>query len=180
MTDERPLILLTGATGYVGGRLLKELEARQCRLRCMGRFPDLLRERVSPETEVFQGDVLDKSLLMQALDGVDVAYYLIHFLHTPGRSIAFERQAALNFGQAAAACGVKRIIYLGHLQSSYEQCAPFLQSRQEVGRILRNSSEDIQVIEFRSAPVIGAGSLYFEVIRTCRSNPFCSLASMAA
>jgi len=107
------LILLTGATGYIGGRLLKELEARSRALRCLARQPQFLRQRVAARTEVVQGDVLEPAGLKQALEGVHTAYYLVHSMHGGGGFQERDQEAARNFGQAAAAAGVRRIIYLG-------------------------------------------------------------------
>lgn len=158
------LILLTGATGYVGGRLLSLFQDRDIRVRCLTRRPEVLRERVGPTTEVFAGDVLDRESLSAALDGVDTAYY---FVHSMGASRDFEQEdriAAANFGQAAAAAGVRRIIYLGGLGNPDHKLSKHLRSRQETGDVLREYHP--QVIEFRASIVIGSGSLSFEMIRS--------------
>ena len=157
-----PLILLTGATGYIGGRLLRLLEASRVRLRCLARRPEFLLPNVSPRTEVCRGDVLDAEMLTAALAKVDCAYYLVHSM---GLADSFEEQdrtGATNFAQAARRAGVKRIIYLGGLGGGTE-LSSHLRSRQEVGEILRSSGA--QVIEFRASIVIGSGSLSFEMIR---------------
>ncbi|QQS48125.1 MAG: SDR family oxidoreductase [Acidobacteriota bacterium] len=158
------LILLTGATGYVGGRLLKALETTGCRLRCLARNVEYLRPRVSSAVELVAGDMLDKSSLIPALDGVNTAYYLIHSMGAAGDFEQEDRLAARNFGETARAAGVRRIIYLGGLGDSESDLSPHLRSRQEVGRILRESG--VEVIEFRASIVIGSGSLSFEMIRT--------------
>ena len=158
------MILLTGATGYVGGRLLKRLEADGRPVRCLARAPEFLQPKVGPMSEVVAGDVLDPASLEHALRGVDTAYYLIHSM---GASTDFEkldRQAAANFSQAARAARVRRIIYLGGLGDNSHELSPHLRSRQEVGDLLRSSS-GAQVIEFRASIVIGSGSLSFEMVR---------------
>lgn len=157
-------ILLTGASGYVGGRLLRSLESRGYRVRCLARRPEALEQKAGPSTEVVAGDVLDRPSLDSALHGVDVAYYLVHSMGSSGSFEETDRQAALNFGQAAKAAGVERIIYLGGLGSDDEVLSPHLRSRQEVGQILRQSG--VPVLEFRASIVIGSGSLSFEMIRS--------------
>jgi uncharacterized protein YbjT (DUF2867 family) len=159
---ERPLVLLTGATGYVGGRLLRELEARGCRIRCLARHPEYLRPRVASTTEVVPGDVLDPASLVAAMRGVHTAYYLVHSMAAATSYEEEDRRAAEGFARAALAAGVRRIIYLGGLGHGDELSA-HLASRQEVGRILRESG--VPTIEFRAAIVLGSGSLSFEMIR---------------
>jgi uncharacterized protein YbjT (DUF2867 family) len=162
--DNKPLILLTGATGYIGGRLLTLLEENECRIRCLARRPDYLKPRVAPGTEVVQGDVLDKNSLGAAMQGVDTAYYLVHSMGSSGEFEEEDRQAARNFGQAAKEAGVERIIYLGGLGSKDSALSPHLRSRHEVGEILRESG--VPVIEFQASIVVGSGSLSFELVRS--------------
>ncbi|MBA2626610.1 MAG: NAD(P)H-binding protein, partial [Gemmatimonadales bacterium] len=100
------MILLTGATGYVGGRLLRALEHRGEPVRCLARRPDALRQKAAPTTEVVAGDVLDRASLDEALAGVGVAYYLVHSMGSAGSFEEADREAATNFGQAAKAAGV--------------------------------------------------------------------------
>ena len=157
------LILLTGATGYIGGSLLRELEKQGCRLRCMARLPENLSPKVAPSTDVVYGDVLDRTSLPSALEGVKVAYYLIHSMGREGSFEEIDRRAARNFGKAARSAGVERIIYVGGLGDADKSLSPHLRSRQEVGEILRQSG--VPVIEFRASLVIGSGSLSFEMIR---------------
>lgn len=157
------LILLTGATGYVGGRLLRRLEEQGCRVRCLARRPEFLKARVGPATEVVAGDLLDAASLEPALRGVDVAYYLVHSMGSTGNFEEQDRQAAQNFGIAARAAGVRRIIYLGGLGKDVDELSPHLRSRHEVGDVLRASG--VPVIEFRASIVIGSGSLSFELVR---------------
>ena len=156
-------VLLTGATGYVGGRLLLRLQATpDHRVRCITRRPDALADRTGDQTEVFTGDVLDPSSLARAMDGVETAYYLIHSMNAPGNFEALDRAAATNFAVAARQAGVRRIIYLGGLGAG-DQLSSHLASRQEVGQILRKSG--VRTIEFRASIVIGSGSASFETVR---------------
>ena len=161
---EKNLVLLTGATGYVGGRLLKALEESQFHLRCLVRRPELLRPRVSLNTEVVKGDVLERSSLFSAMDGVKIAFYLVHSMGAAGSFEENDRIAAQNFGEIAKEAGIERIIYLGGLGNEKEDLSSHLRSRQEVGNILRASK--VPVIEFRASIVIGSGSLSFEMIRS--------------
>ncbi|MEA3246988.1 MAG: SDR family oxidoreductase [Gemmatimonadota bacterium] len=162
-TGRRATILLTGATGYVGGRLLSRLEALGHRVRCLARRPEALAGRVGPGTEVVRGDVLDRAGLDAALQGVDVAYYLVHSMGSPAAFEEADRRGAANFGAAAHAAGVRGIIYLGGLGREEEDLSPHLRSRQEVGRLL--AAPGIPVLEFRASIVIGSGSLSFEMVR---------------
>lgn len=164
MSGETPLILLTGGTGYIGGRLLSLLERRGFRLRCLARHPESLRGRVSAATEVVAGDVLDPESLPAAFEGVDTAYYLIHSMGSGRDFERDDRQAATNFVTAAKAAGVRRIIYLGGLGNPRHRLSDHLRSRQETGEVLRSSG--VQVIEFRASIIIGSGSLSFDLIRS--------------
>lgn len=157
------LILLTGATGYVGGRLLRRLEEQGCRVRCLARRPEFLQARVGPQTELARGDVLDAASLQPAMQGVDVAYYLVHSMGSTGNFEEQDRQAAQNFAAAAREAGVRRIVYLGGLGEDVDELSPHLRSRHEVGDVLRASG--VPVIEFRASIVIGSGSLSFELVR---------------
>ncbi len=158
-----PLILVTGATGYIGGRLVKTLEKTTHRLRCLARRPQFLLPRVAPTTEVVRGDVLEPASLTEAMRGVHTAYYLVHSMGSTAAFAAADRQAAQSFATAAQQAGVQRVIYLGGLGDSQSALSPHLRSRQEVGEILRASG--IPVLEFRSSIVIGSGSVSFEIIR---------------
>ncbi|MGV7227113.1 MAG: SDR family oxidoreductase [Nitrospirales bacterium] len=160
-----PSILLTGATGYIGGRLLNRLETLGHRVRCLSRHPESLAPRVASSTEVMYADMLDPSSLRSAMKGDSVAYYLVHSMGSVGSFEENDRQAAENFGKVARECGVKRIIYLGGLGDSSMKLSPHLQSRQEVGHVLREFALGVQVIEFRASIVLGSGSLSFEMIR---------------
>ncbi len=155
------MIALTGATGYVGGRLLHALEARGARVRCLSRRPEYLEARVAPGTEVVLGDMLRPETLRPALEGVETAYYLVHSMGSGGSFAEADRTAAAAFGRAALAAGVRRIVYLGGLGRGH--LSEHLASRQEVGRILRESG--VPTIEFRASIVIGSGSASFEMLR---------------
>ncbi len=161
--DDAKLILLTGATGYIGGRLLSALEAAGHPVRCLARRPEYLQARVGPRTEVVKGDGLSADSLPRAMEGVDTAYYLIHSMASEGKFEKEDREAAQNFANAARAAGVRRIIYLGGLGEAEQELSTHLRSRQEVADLLRSSG--IPTIEFRASIVIGSGSLSFEIIR---------------
>ena len=156
-------ILLTGATGYVGGRLLAALEREGRPVRCLARRPEFLRHRAAPTTEVVAGDVLAPDTLGAALRGVDTAYYLVHSMSSDDEFEDADRRAALNFAQAAREAGVRRMIYLGGLGEGRE-LSPHLDSRHQVGRILRESG--IPTIELRAAIILGSGSVSFDMIRS--------------
>lgn len=156
-------ILVTGGTGYVGGRLIPLLERRGERVRCLARRPEFLQARVGSQTEIVAGDVLQPDTLTAALCGVTTAYYLVHSMGAGKDFEDEDRIAARNFAAAARQNGVKRIIYLGGLGEDRQQLSKHLRSRHEVGEILRESGA--QVVEFRASIVIGSGSLSFELIR---------------
>jgi uncharacterized protein YbjT (DUF2867 family) len=158
-------VLLTGASGYVGGRLIPLLERQPVVLRCLARNPDKLRPLVGRSTEVVRGDVLDPSSLDVALQGVQTAYYLVHLMSGSADFEKEDRMAARNFANAAKRAGVGRMIYLGGLGDDADpQLSPHLRSRHEVGAILRASG--IETIEFRAGMVIGAGSLSYELMKS--------------
>jgi len=157
------LILLTGATGYIGGRLLRRLEERAEPLRCLARDPVRLRGRAAASTEVVQGDLLDSEGLRRAMEGVHTAYYLVHSMASAGGFEAEETIAANNFIAAARAAGAQHIIYLGGLGGEEAGMSSHLSSRHKVGEILRGSG--VAVTEFRAGVVIGSGSLSFEMVR---------------
>ncbi|MFN0153249.1 MAG: SDR family oxidoreductase [Gaiella sp.] len=159
---KRPTILLTGATGYVGGRLLRALEERGEPVRCLTRRP----EAVAPHrdtTTVMAGDVLDLESLRPAMRGVETAYYLVHSMAAAASFEQHDRRAAENFAAAAREAGVRRIVYLGGLGAGSD-LSSHLTSRQEVGRILADTG--VQTLEFRASIVIGSGSFSFEMLRT--------------
>jgi uncharacterized protein YbjT (DUF2867 family) len=157
------LLLVTGASGYVGGRLVGRLTAQGERVRCLARRPAELMARLPAAVEVVAGDVLDADTLPAALDGVDTAFYLVHSMGSTGDFQEQDLRAAANFARAAKAAGVRRIIYLGGLGGRVE-LSPHLASRQEVGRVLRQSG--VTAVELRASIILGSGSLSFEMIRS--------------
>lgn len=157
-------ILITGGTGYVGGRLIPLLREREdIQLRLMARNPDYLRARVGSEIEITHGDVMDPDSLADSLEGIDIALYLIHSMGSGSDFEDEDRRAAHNFAIAAKKAKVKRIVYLGGLGAETENLSKHLRSRHEVGKVLKESQA--QVIEFRASIIIGSGSLSFELIR---------------
>jgi uncharacterized protein YbjT (DUF2867 family) len=163
--ENRPLILLTGGSGYVGGRLIPLLEKQGVKMRCLARSPEKMRSRMQPATEIVQGDVLDAASLDRALQGALTAYYLVHLMSGSKDFEKEDRQAATNFAQAAKKAGVRRIIYLGGLGDDADpKLSPHLRSRHEVGHILRDSG--VETIEFRASLVIGTGSLSFDLVKS--------------
>lgn len=161
-------ILLTGATGYIGGRLLPILSGEGHHVRCLSRRPDELRERLAHESgatgaSVVGGDVLDADSLAEAFRDIETAYYLVHSMGSDGNFEQEDRQAARNFAVAAAEAGCRRIVYLGGLGDDRGDLSAHLRSRHEVGDILREGT--VPVVEFRASIVIGSGSLSFEMVR---------------
>ena len=161
--DTQPTVLLTGASGYVGGRLCLAMVRRGVHLRCLARNVEFVAHRFGKAVQVFRGDVLDRSSLLDAMRGVDVAYYLVHSMGQGAEFAQQDRLGASNFASVAAESGVRRIIYLGALGEASHLSA-HLASRQEVGRILRVCG--IPTIEFRASIILGSGSLSFELIRS--------------
>ncbi|MGE3818169.1 MAG: NAD(P)H-binding protein [Isosphaeraceae bacterium] len=160
----RPIVLLTGASGYVGGRLLPLLEEQDARVLCLARSPEKLRPKVGESTEIAAGDVLDPASLGPALEGVHTAYYLVHLMSDSKDFEKEDREAAGHFARAARQAGVARVIYLGGLgETDDPELSPHLRSRHEVGAILRDSG--VETIEFRASMVIGAGSLSYELMK---------------
>ncbi|MBB5939576.1 SDR family oxidoreductase [Streptomyces zagrosensis] len=159
--------LVTGASGYIGGRLVPELLAAGHRVRCVGRSPDKLRAHPwADRVEIVRGDVLDADAVSAALRGIDVAYYLVHALGTGRDFEETDRRAARIFGEQAAAAGVRRIVYLGGLipaDLAQRRLSPHLRSRAEVGDILLASGVPTAVL--RAAVIIGSGSASFEMLR---------------
>ena len=159
-----PVMLLTGGSGYVGGRLIPLLEQQPMILRCMARTPDKLRSRVKESTQIVRGDVLDAPSLDEALQGVHTAYYLVHLMSGSKDFETQDRQAATNFAATAKKAGVRRIVYLGGLGDDADpNLSPHLRSRHEVGQLLRDSG--VEIIELRASMVVGAGSLSFQLMK---------------
>lgn len=159
----KPLVLIAGATGYVGRELLTKLLDAGYTVRCLARRPEALRAKPLPGLEVVEGDVLNSASLRAAMNGVSSAYYLVHSMGSTQSFEEQDRRGAQNFANAARDAGVQRIIYLGGLGRSSDQLSAHLRSRQEVGEILRSAG--VPVVEFRASVVIGPGSLSFEMIR---------------
>jgi uncharacterized protein YbjT (DUF2867 family) len=177
-------VLLTGATGYVGGCLLPELLRRGHSVRCMVRRPDAFRakaERIVRETgaaaerlepaerlEIVQGDATDEASLAAACAGIDAAYWMVHSMESGVDFERADRLAAEQFAAAARAGGVRRIVYLGGLGADDDRLSAHLRSRHEVGAILRAgaASSSFDVIELRASIVIGPGSFSFDLVRT--------------
>ncbi|MEN8113013.1 MAG: SDR family oxidoreductase [Actinomycetota bacterium] len=158
-------VLVTGATGYIGGRLVPRLLDHGLEVRCMSRDPELLTlDPWRDQVEVAQADAMDPASLAEALEGCDAAYYLIHAMEgSPKLFAEHDRIAAENFRDAADQAGLQQIVYLGGLGSDDEDLSEHLASRHEVGQIL--ASGDTPVVELRAAVIIGSGSLSFEMIR---------------
>lgn len=162
--DASPLVLVTGATGYIGGRLVPRLLEAGYRVRCLVRDPARLQGRSwLPRVEVAQGDVFDRSSLVAAMTGVGSAYYLVHSLAAGDDFHQRDLDAARAFASAFAEAGGTRIVYLGGLGHPGHDLSPHLRSRQDTGDALREAG--VPVTEFRAAVIVGAGSLSFEMVR---------------
>jgi uncharacterized protein YbjT (DUF2867 family) len=158
------LILVTGATGYVGGRLVPRLLDAGYRVRCLVRDPGRLQGRSwLKRVEVVSGDALSKAPLLDAMQGVSAAYYLIHGKQGGKISASRDLEVARNFAESARDANVERIIYLGELVDPTSDLSPYLRARHETGYILRYSS--VPVTEFRAGMIVGSGSALFEMIR---------------
>ncbi|MFG0297180.1 MAG: SDR family oxidoreductase [Maioricimonas sp. JB045] len=160
-------ILVTGASGYIGGRLVPKLLSVGYRVRCLARRPEKLADRpwsTHPELEVVAGDVLNASDLDEAMRGCDAAYYLVHSMIAAGAEYAQrDRDLAESFANAASASQLKRIIYLGGLGELGDDLSMHLQSRREVEQIL--STSRVPLTTLRAAMIIGSGSASFEILR---------------
>lgn len=164
---EDPLYLVTGATGYVGGRLVRELIKTGVRVRIMARSPEKLRDAPwIDDVEVVAGDASDEQAVDRALEGVSVLYYLLHSLQEGKNLESAEREVAQAVSDAAAKHPeLKRIVYLGGLAPVMDpkDMSPHMRSRVEVGEVLRESG--VPTIELRAAVIIGSGSASFEMLR---------------
>lgn len=159
--------LVTGASGYIGGRLVPELLDAGHRVRCMVRTPRKLRDHPwADRVEIVRGDVTDAGSVARAMEGVDVAYYLVHALGSGRDFERTDRDAAHVFGEQAHQAGVRRLVYLGGLTPAgvdASRLSPHLRSRAEVGRVLLASGVPTAVL--RAAVIIGSGSASFEMLR---------------
>ncbi|WP_405812251.1 SDR family oxidoreductase [Streptomyces sp. NBC_01520] len=165
--DDGLRCLVTGATGYIGGRLVPELLAVGHRVRCLARSPEKLRDHPwAGSAEVVKGDVTDAESVGAAMRDIDVAYYLVHALGSGPDFEETDRAAARTFGEQARAAGIRRIVYLGGLTPAgvpVRELSPHLRSRAEVGRILLDSG--VPTAALRAAVIIGSGSASFEMLR---------------
>jgi uncharacterized protein YbjT (DUF2867 family) len=158
-------ILLTGSTGYIGRRLAAELlKDPYVQLRLFVRNRKKVQFTPSNKLEIFEGNAIDMKLLVEALSGVDVAYYLIHSMGAKADYRKLDKTIATNFREACISAGVKRILYLGGLGIK-ETASKHLLSRIETGEILSAKPDQIQTIFFRAGIIIGSGSASFEIIR---------------
>ena len=155
--------LVTGATGYIGGRLVRELLIAGYKVKVLARFPDRLRDMAwIDKVEVISGDALNISDLNRAMQNVDVAYYLLHALNQGPEFVDIETKMAQLFAESAKNNNVQKIIYLGGLIPK-QVLSQHLESRKVTGEILRNSG--VPTIELRAGVVIGSGSASFEMLR---------------
>ncbi len=156
--------LVTGATGYVGGRLVSRLLEEGFQVRVMARNVDKLRDYPwINQVEVVQADAEDESTLSKALDSIDVAYYMLHSLSEHEGFETIEAIMARNFGNAAKRANVKRIVYLGGISPANTELSIHLESRKHTGEVLRESG--VPTTELRAAIIIGSGSASFEMLR---------------
>ena len=165
-SGESALCLVTGATGYIGGRLISELLQHGYRVRVFARNAARLNEHSwISQVEVVEGDATDSKALAKALKGVDVAYYLLHSLMSAGDFESQESSMATEFAGLAKTAKVRRMVYLGGMidQRTTEKLSPHMHSRMETGEILRHSG--VPTIELRAGVVIGSGSASFEMLR---------------
>ena len=162
--EGRRTVLVTGATGYIGGRLTPRIVEEGYRVRVLVRSKiRVLSRSWAEDVEIVEGDVQDRGTLAEALSGVDYAYYLIHSMGTGPRFHELDISMAREFGEASRRAGVKRIVYLGGLGDPEADLSKHLRSRQETGQALRESG--VPVTEFRAAVIVGSGSISFEMVR---------------
>ena len=164
MPAQETRCLVTGATGYIGGLLVPRLLDAGLQVRAMARNPDKLANAPWRDSvEVVRGDLTEPDSLIDAFDGVDVVYYLVHSMGTSKDFVAEERRSANNVVEAARRTGVRRLVYLSGLHPEGAQLSRHLASRAEVGEILMDSG--IETVVLQAGIVIGSGSASFEMIR---------------
>ncbi len=157
-------ILVTGSSGYIGGRLVPLLLQEGHRVTAVARRPDFLSFKTHPNLIIKQLDALNAEMCKAVIQGYDTVFYLIHSLSEIDNFEAMEEMAAINIAIACQSGGVKKIIYLGGLGNEADLSA-HLRSRHKVGQLLYQKSQ-VPVIEFRASVIIGSGSLSFEMIRS--------------
>lgn len=166
-SDAAPLVVVAGATGYIGTRLVPRLAAAGYRVRCLVRAPRKLRDRpwaADPAIEIVGADLTDERAMTEGLRGAAAAFYLVHAMQSAGRDYAEQdRVMADGFQRAAAAAGIGRILFLGGLGDSDERLSKHLASRREIERVL--AAGPVAVTIFRAAMIIGSGSASFEILR---------------
>lgn len=167
LNDRTPTIYVTGATGYIGGRLAPRLVQRGYRVRCLTRSAAKLRARPWANhdmVEIVEGDASDKQRLTETMTGCTAAYYLVHSMNADvAKYREQDLKLARTFGESAHTAGVERIIYLGGLGGSEDKLSEHLQSRREVERSLAEAGVPVTVL--RAAMIIGSGSASFEILR---------------
>ena len=160
-------VLITGPTGYVGGRLVPKLLKSNYRVRVVGRSIEKMKSRPwakDPGLEMAQADMLDYESLLKAAEGCWAAFYLVHSMNARHRDfVQADRKAAQNMAKAAAKTGLERIIYLGGLGVEGSSLSKHLHSRAEVARILQ--AGDVPTTYLRAAMILGSGSASFEILR---------------
>ncbi len=172
-------LLVTGATGYVGGQLVPRLLAEGHRVRCLVRDASRLTAPWRDRVEVVTGTVEDEGAVLRAADGADAAYYLVHGLeHRVSGLLEREVAAAASFREGVAAGGVRRIVYLGGLvdEADLARTSPHLYARQQAGQTLRDG--EVPVTELRAGIVLGAGSSSFRLLATAAASPITVRAPM--
>ncbi|HJE60165.1 MAG TPA: SDR family oxidoreductase, partial [Nocardiopsis listeri] len=164
MAERGRLALVTGASGYIGGRLVPELLEAGYRVRCLARSPEKLRDHPWRErVEVARGDVVSGEGLDEALHGVDVAYYLVHSMGRGGDFESVDAQGARTFSRAAGEAGVGRVVYLGGLAPQGQELSAHMASRKEVADLLQ--AGPVPTVVLRAAVILGSGSASFEMLR---------------
>ena len=173
VTDDSPgvrRILVTGASGYVGGRLVPELLGAGFEVRCLARSPAKLEGRSwSDRVEVVAGDVGDRAAVLEAMGDVDAAYYLVHSMGATAEFAERDRAGAATFRDAAASAGVAQLVYLGGLGRDDAALSEHLSSRHDVGAVLAEGP--VPVTELRAAVIIGSGGAGS---RCCVTSRMCS------